>query len=996
MLYAIFLLSGAAGLIYESIWTRYLGLFVGHSAYAQVIVLVIFLGGMSLGSYVIGRRTLSIANPLMWYAIVELITGAIGLVFHQLFVSTTAAVYDVVFPALGHGVLLTIAKWSIAALLILPQSILLGMTFPLMSAGVVRRLTGQPGKALSMLYFTNSAGASIGVLAAGFWLVERAGLPGTLTIAATLNLVVALAVMVVSRLARANREPEPQLIDERLVGTPWKIDRRWVLLITTSFATAMSSFIYEIGWIRMLSLVLGSATHSFELMLSAFILGIALGAWWIGRRVDAASGSLLLLGRVQLAMGALAIVTLPIYLESFGWMASFIAAFARTDEGYTAFSIGRYAICLAVMLPATVCAGMTLPLITRALIQGSAGERAIGQVYAVNTLGSIVGAGLAGLVLMPLLGVKWLLITGAVIDLVVGGVLIAEAVGRSGVLTPRRMMLTTAGVALLGVIVQRSVFDETVLSSGVYRHGVVRVTGGWPVLFYRDGRTATVSVRRVPSTGIMTLATNGKSDASIAPAWMSSEAVAPGPLMLDMPTQLFIPLLPLAHSPQAKSAAVIGQGSGMTTHALLGSPTLERVVTIEIEPVMIEASRLFQPANRRAFQDPRSQFVIDDARAYFAAEQSKFDLILAEPSNPWVSGVSGLFTKEFYARVKDRLTPQGVFAQWLQTYEINDDLILSVLSAINENFPSWEIYAMSSKDVLIIASPTTLATPDWTVMNHPGIASDLRFTWPVTAATLDRMRIADKAAIEPLLLRMNNPNSDFFPTVDLHAERTRFLQSSANGLLGLTDGVNLPAMIRGQRAGLGDPYAIVPGIHRLHGMSVNSAMRTNDPRGGPDARAAAERVRIFEAGLGNGNDPLDWHGWMRGFAEVSSLKHGGMTGVADTVFYSRVDAYLERHRAPAEARAAVAFSRAINAWDYPAVAKAADPLIRSALRGDLWLDPDYLRDGAVMAMIRIGDRARARDAFRALELRSTRSTSDLRSQLLLSYVLDPAPAAPPR
>src|SRR4051812_34837333 len=144
-LYLIFLLSGAAGLIYESIWTRYLGLFVGHSAYAQVIVLVIFLGGMSLGSYLIGRRTVTIARPLIWYAIVELATGVIGLFFHELFVGTTGVVYDHIFPAIGLGVLQTAVKWTVAAGLILPQSILLGMTFPLMSAGVVRRAPSAPG-----------------------------------------------------------------------------------------------------------------------------------------------------------------------------------------------------------------------------------------------------------------------------------------------------------------------------------------------------------------------------------------------------------------------------------------------------------------------------------------------------------------------------------------------------------------------------------------------------------------------------------------------------------------------------------------------------------------------------------------------------------------------------------------------------------------------------------------------------------------------------------
>ena len=993
LLYVIFLLSGAAGLMYESIWTRYLGLFVGHSAYAQVIVLVIFLGGMSIGAYLVGRRTMSIERPLVWYAVVELVVGAIGLVFHQAFVSTTGFAYDSVFPALGHGLVQTVAKWSIAAVLILPQSILLGMTFPLMSAGVVRRMPGRSGRALSMLYFTNSAGAALGVLIAGFWLVDRFGLPGTLVVAAMVNLLVALAVMALVRVdgstgRQVEAEPTPAT-RQPASPQPWRPDRLWYLLIATSFVTAVSSFVYEIGWIRMLSLVLGSATHSFELMLSAFILGLALGAWWIGRRADAASSSLRMLGRVQIAMGVLAIATLPVYLASFEWMARFISAFARTDEGYLAFSIGRYGICLAVMLPATVCAGMTLPLITRALLGGSAGERAIGQVYAVNTLGSIVGASIAGLVLMPLLGVKWLLIVGALLDLAIGAVLIREAAGPR-LFTRGRTLAAATVVAVISFVIYRASFNEETLSSGVYRHGVIRFRGGWPVLYYRDGRTTSVSVRRVPSTGILTLLTNGKPDASIVPTWLDTKAPEPGPLGMDLPTQLFIPLLPLAHVPNAKQAAVIGHGSGITTHAMLGSPTLERVVTIEIEPAMIEASRMFLPANKRAFDDKRSEFITDDARAFFASDQQRFDIIVAEPSNPWVSGVAGLFTTEFYSRVKSRLAPGGVFAQWVQTYEISDDLVLSVLAALNENFPSWEIFATSEKDILILASATRLPAPDWSVMQYPDIAYDLRYTWPVTPATLDRMRIATRESMAPLLRRLKNRNSDFFPTVDLNAERTRFMQASASGLLGLTTGINLPAMVRGSREGLGDPYAIIPGIRRLHSMSVSSAMRTGDPRGGIDARIAAARAKAFDAELAAGIEPVDWRSWTHNFSEVTALRHGGMAGVVDTPFFKRVDAYLSRRRAPSEVRAAVAFHEAILGWDYPAAAAAADPLIRADVRGEPWMDSDLLRDGAVMALLKVGDRAAARDAFRALEQRSARPANDLRSQLLLSYVLDSA------
>ncbi len=208
MAYLLFFLSGAAALMYESVWTRYLGLFVGHDAYAQVVVLVIFLGGMSAGAWIVSRRSASIARPLQAYALVELAVGLIGLVFHDVFVGATALAYDHLFPALGSAAAVDTVKWVLAALLILPQSILLGTTFPLMSAAVLRAQRELPGRVLSWLYFTNSLGAAIGVLLAGFVLVDLAGLPGVLVAAAAVNLIVALGAMVLGRRS-AGAPPAP-------------------------------------------------------------------------------------------------------------------------------------------------------------------------------------------------------------------------------------------------------------------------------------------------------------------------------------------------------------------------------------------------------------------------------------------------------------------------------------------------------------------------------------------------------------------------------------------------------------------------------------------------------------------------------------------------------------------------------------------------------------------------------------------------------------------
>src|SRR4026209_2414210 len=265
--YALFTASGFAGLIYESIWTHYLKLFLGHAAYAQSLVLIVFMGGMALGSALLGRVSGRLRTPRSGYALVEAVVGLLALGFHEIFVALTDWSYASLLPALGSEWLALAAKIAVSCLLILPQSILLGMTFPLMSAGLVRAQPRASGEAISMLYFTNSLGAAVGVLASGFVLIEWVGLPGTLRSAAGINLALAATVWIVSRAAR-----DPALVPRIADDMPGAR-----LLYAVALLTGLASFIYEICWIRMLSLVLGASTHSFELMLSVFILGLALG-----------------------------------------------------------------------------------------------------------------------------------------------------------------------------------------------------------------------------------------------------------------------------------------------------------------------------------------------------------------------------------------------------------------------------------------------------------------------------------------------------------------------------------------------------------------------------------------------------------------------------------------------------------------------------------------------------------------------------------------------
>lgn len=1001
-LYFLFVLSGAAGLIYESTWTRYLGLFVGHDAYAQIIVLVIFLGGMSAGAMAVSRWTTRLKEPLYGYVAVELVVGCIGLVFHDVFQVATGWAYHTVYPHLGGSWILIAAKWGIAGALILPQSVLLGMTFPLMSAGVLRLGSGRPGRKLSLLYFSNSLGAAVGVLVAGFYLVELAGLPGTLLAAAMLNLVVAGATVCVLVAARSS-EVAATSARSPSASSPIGLDgtepsNRGLerLLLFTSLGTAVASFIYEIDWIRMLALVLGSATHSFELMLSAFILGLAFGAWWIRARADRLKDPLRTLGIVQCTMGLLALATLPLYLYSFQWIGVLVSTFTRSDSGYNGFTIAKYALCLLVMFPATFCAGMTLPLITRTLLAKGSGERAIGAVYAWNTLGSIVGVVLGGLVLLPTIGLKPMLIVGAALDMGVGLLLLQRSSSQAQ-RSPRLVLSTSlAAVAILVLVGAGVRLDESVLASGVYRNGVIMDAKHRDMKFYQDGRTATVTVSRLTPSGMISLATNGKPDASLPPPWFQAcdsirELL---PLLHDAATQTLVPLVPLAHAPRARTAAIIGQGTGMSSHLLLGNPNLTELVTVEIEPQIIAGSRLFYPANRRVFDDPRSKIVIDDAKSYFASEQRRYDLIISEPSNPWVSGVSGLFTTEFYSRIRGYLTENGVFGQWLQVYELDDPLVLSVLAGIHQNFRSYEIYLAPNSDLLVVASNrASLPSPDWSVFGSPALRHDLCRFLPLTPTVLDGLHLAGRAELQPLLETMSQPNSDYYPVLDLGAERRRFRRDHAVGFQGLSaDWFNLLASLSGRRVAPAlDLTGSLPENPRVRARAMGALLRSGASITVPDNAAPIIKRDVFEWRAwqnmaASAEPPVNWEIWLEQANRANYLRNAGTAGFVDQQLYDHLERFMERHRAPQAVRDVVRFRRGIASWNFAEAAAAGERLLPLATSNRAWIPADELRDGLVLARLHLRDARGARQALDSLFPFSRRPATDVRSQLLMAYV----------
>ena len=797
LLLPIFTLSGFAGLIYQSLWSQYLGLFLGHSSYAQSLVLMLFMGGMAVGAWWASRRSTNWRYPLLAYAAIELLIGLLGLAFDGIFQGVTGWAYAHLLPGLeGQGA--TALRWGLATVLVLPQCILLGATFPLMSAGYLRVQPQAQGEVLAGLYFANSIGAAAGALASTYLLLPALGLPGAVMVAGALNVLVAVLIYPLARGGESG-------VGCRARSTlPVGRDRTVVAVLCIALLTGASSFVYEITWVRMLSLALGTTLHSFELMLAAFIAGIAFGGLWLRHRADRMVSPLRAAGWVQVLMGLAALASMFVYAQAFEWVGWLMRVIVRSAEGYGLYSVASAVIAVLVMFPAAFFAGMTLPLLTLALLRQGRGEKVIGQVYAFNTVGAIVGVLAAVHVLMPMLGLKYALLVAAVVDVGLGvwllwpgGVLGGGAVAGSKAWRPtvatdqeqeqgathqeqeqvatHRGALLAVGLGIVGVVVAVALvrFDPLVLSSSVYRHGGARLHDSAKMLFFKDGQTATVSVFETDRGAgpVRSIATNGKVDAGMT---VSVDQEPSG----DESTMVLLGALPLALGHGFERVGVIGFGSGLTTHTLLGDPRVGQVDTVEIEPAMVEGARLFGDRVSRAYDDPRSHIVIDDAKAHFAGSGRRYDLIISEPSNPWVGGTASLFSDEFYAFVPGQLNDGGLFVQWLQLYEITPELVSSVLDGLVDHFSDVRAYLANDSDLIIVATPKgKLPELNAGIFEHPALRAELA---RVGVHGLDDLRdtyaMGDAALRAYPALYPSPRHSDYHPILTLRAPIARFQQ----------------------------------------------------------------------------------------------------------------------------------------------------------------------------------------------------------------------------
>ncbi len=680
---ALFFLSGAAGLALEVVWLRRIHLFAGSTALASAAVTAAFLGGLACGSLLAARRGDRSARPLRLYGLLELAIGAYALLLPAL-LGLAIPAYRAAAEALGDSPLgVNALRFGLALILLAAPTTAMGATLPLLT----RHLASTRGvpQAVASLYAANTAGALVGVLGAGFLLLPAIGERATTLLAAGVDLLVGAGALALSR-----RSPPVPVSPPAPAARPASAGSPLLAVLALSGAGAMAC---QVAWTRWLSMLLGSSVYSFTVIVAGVLAGIALGSAVATRlpRVLAARPLGTLAGAETLA--ALAVLSGAAAGNPLPWAAGRLVASLGPDS----FVLAQASLVAAVVLPASLLLGGALPLGVRALApeEGSAGATT-GRAYAANTLGALSGAALAALVLVPGLGIRGTLLAGVVALAAAAALAAGTAPCPSVAGRIRRGALASAAPLAAALLVppweprlqvsQPYLAHRWASPRGSYGDFRARVLDPVQrVRFHREGGTTTVTVIEDPDQVVLRV--DGKVDATS---------------VSDMPTQVLLGELPLLLAPDPRDALVIGWGSGVT----VGSAALHegvRVTVVEIEPAVVEGARAFGAVNGRPLETGRVRVVAEDARTWLLATRQEFDVIVSEPSNPWLSGPAKLFTAEFFRRVRERLRPGGVFGQWVQVYGLAPEHLRAVLRTFRDVFPDVRVFAtIEGTDLLVV------------------------------------------------------------------------------------------------------------------------------------------------------------------------------------------------------------------------------------------------------------------------------------------------------
>lgn len=696
-----FCFSGMAALVYEVVWMRQLTLIFGTTLYGISTVLAVFMAGLALGSLILGRIADRSKNPLRLYAFLQ---GGIGI-----YVFFTPPIFKLINSLqiyFARNYVLDFSgfnfiRFGLCFLVLLIPTTLMGGTLPVIVKFFVR-LKKELGANIGRLYSLNTLGGVFGSFLAGFALILFLGVKGTIYLAATINLLIATGVFLLSQRivlapAKAAANQSSPSYQEKSPAP----DRRkiaWLVLILFGFS-GFAALSLEVSWSRVLAMVLGSSVYAFSIILTTFLLSITLGSWLISKFIDRSKNLLFWFMAIEIALGFSVILLTPL----FGHLPYlFLEVFKVSGGSFWSLQFMEFLLAALVMILPTTLMGAAFPIVSK--ICAPELKRvgcSIGNVYFTNTSGAIFGPLVTGFLFIPLFGLRQSIFIAAFIYLAIGGLIVIFSPFKRG-----RIKIYT--LSLLVIIVTLSFFipdwNENILNCGVYVHakeylqnnpndllGVIKEQTSY---FYKEGLSATVAVRET-KTGHLALLIDGKADAGT---------------QNDMNTQLILGHLPMLLHEDPQQVLVVGLGSGVTLGAVQQHQELKEVDMVEIEPAVVEAAAYFSQYNHNALSDPRLNLIIADARNYVLITNKKYDVITAEPSNPWMTGNASLFTREQFELYKKRLKPGGIMFQWLHAYKLRPQEVKIIVATFKEVFPHTVLWqGVFGRNLFLIGTEQPLA-----------------------------------------------------------------------------------------------------------------------------------------------------------------------------------------------------------------------------------------------------------------------------------------------
>ncbi len=748
----IFFFSGLSALVYQLLWMRHLGFIFGNTIYAGTTVLTAFMTGLALGAYIFGRYAERIKNPLRCFAFLEWGIAAYALILPFLF-QGLQHVYRFAYRNISDELIfLTPLRFILAFLLLILPTLLMGGTLPVLIRALAHRQEDF-GHRLAWLYGINTLGAVAGVLSSGFFLIPAVGLTNTNIIAASTDLIAGFGAWLLAYKATVPQPtPEPKRPKYPFRDMP-ALSRYAVI---TATLCGFISLALEVIWFRALILVFGSTTYSFTVMLAVFLLGISLGSLLISPFLDKIKNLMLLLAGTMACIGLYTFGSLYLFDRSPEFLLNHLLGYGFT---WASMTRARFLISLSHLAIPALGFGIIFTTATRAVRREENSSSGVtGTLFALDSIGAMLGAFAGGFILLPNLGIeKSLLLLGIVIGFFGLITLVLQKANQP----LRAVAIVTASCTVILLALTPPHWNQELLSAGAFfspfnfvrdeRVTLRETIMADRLLHYEEALSSTVSVH----LGIHEqkyFCVDGKTEAD-----QSSRG---------MVVQRMIGHLPMLFHPDPKSVVNVGLGAGVSFGAL-GCYPVKHLEVVEIEPAVKTAARFWGNLNHNILDNPKAIVTVNDGRNHLFSTTNRYDVISADPFEPVVGGAAHLFTANYFQLAQDRLAPGGIMCQWVPMYEMSADDYLMIVRTFSHVFPQSALFFTGTDTLLLGFKEDMILDPDVLRRNFeiPTVRASLEEVGFLSPETILGMFVADLRDqvhfLEGLINTDNNPYIEF-------------------------------------------------------------------------------------------------------------------------------------------------------------------------------------------------------------------------------------------